>query len=189
MHIVVRVSQGFFTAPIFYGGKLYCENMGQCFLVLSPFPQPAIQWLKMEKKQLRFTAFLEFLVESDGEILAVVAITGQMQHTRIKEFQVFKADLSKNTWVPVKSLDDRVLVVSEDCSVCLSAAEVGGRRNVIYFSLPSPSIASDEWCCSMWEQFDLETGRMIDKAHPKTAIKDKRFQKNTTYLMMPNLEP
>jgi len=51
-------------------------------------------------------------------------------------------------------------------------------------------LTSDERCCSMWEQFDLETGRMIDKAQSKkTATKDDHFQKNTTCLMMPTLEP
>ena len=56
--------------------------MGQYFLVLAPSPEPAIQWLKMERKQLRLTSFLDFLVESDGEIVSVVALTGQMKHTR-----------------------------------------------------------------------------------------------------------
>ena len=133
-----------------------------------------------------------FLVESDGEVLVVVVLAGVSYV--IKGFQVFKADFFRNVWVRVESLGDRTLFVAEKGSFSLLAADVGCKKNCIYYTHWLGSLHAEPDLYEPWkvfEIFDLENGSMIyEQAIPDLAIKKDifHFDKYDLHWIMPRLD-
>ncbi|KAF9613573.1 hypothetical protein IFM89_009243 [Coptis chinensis] len=77
------------------------------------------------------------LVESCGEIfLVVIMFLGQTTIEDVHYVEIFKMDLSKEVWVKVESLGDRVFFVTDDRgNMSLPATKFGLKGNCIYFSI------------------------------------------------------
>lgn len=96
----------------------------------------------------------KFLVESSGELLMVdmylsmgppeVDLSDENEDVfeqfdgclgeRTVRFKVFKLDREGKKWVEVKSLDDRMLFLGDDCTFSASASDLSCCRNCIFFT-------------------------------------------------------
>ncbi|XP_058115442.1 putative F-box protein At2g33200 isoform X2 [Magnolia sinica] len=124
---------------IYLKGKLYSLNHWSELVVIDLLPYPKERLVELDDGQLPplEDCFQEVLVESCGEILLVIVTTHVDESVKFLEclylFEVFKLDWDVMAWVKVESLGDRMLFLTHQGSISVSAAKTGGKGNHIYY--------------------------------------------------------
>ncbi|KAF5733381.1 hypothetical protein HS088_TW17G00924 [Tripterygium wilfordii] len=126
-----------FTNAIGLKGKFYALSLQETLAVVEVLDsEPLITALGAGRAipSVGSKHFRGCLLESNGEILLVFLISRQsIDDTDVVE--IYGLDLEKLSWVRVKSLGERTLIVGSNCCSSILASKVGCRRNFVYFGL------------------------------------------------------
>ena len=85
--------------------------------------------------------FREYLLESDGEILLLFLISRKSSPNIVNDVEIYKLNMNRLSWIKLESLGERTLFVGSNCCVSVLTAEVGSKKNCVYFRQP----VGDEW--------------------------------------------
>lgn len=102
--------------------------------------------------------FVEYLIESDGEILLAFLIS-RTKKSEFDDAEVYRLDFlgRELSWVKMEGIGERALFLGTDCCVSVNAEEIGCRANCVYFT---------HKCIkgSCWKEFDMRTGCIVNSS-------------------------
>lgn len=186
-HLPLHSPMDLGPSVVFSGDTFYCMAGGWLYAVDPRPPAPAVRFLDMDCSRLpRVDGMNYSLAELGREVLLVVAPSDE--RFDIMEFQVFRADISGGAWVRAHTLGDRSLFLHERCSFSLLAADVGCKKNCIYYLKALARLESRFSApAKLVEVFDIETGGWTFE-DPETELDLSQFDNCDAIWIVPKLD-
>ncbi|TMX03233.1 hypothetical protein EJD97_017519 [Solanum chilense] len=125
-----------FTNAIIFQGKFYALSLQGTLAVIEEV-ENQFQVTRLSRRRAIPSSysrhFIEYLVESNGEILLIFLISERSNRV-VDKVEVFKLKIEDLSWLRLESLGYRTLFVGIKCGISVPANQVGCRNNCVYFT-------------------------------------------------------
>ncbi|KAF3639004.1 putative interferon-related developmental regulator 1-like [Capsicum annuum] len=126
-----------FSNAIFFDRKFYALTLQGTLAVIQESQEYQFQVTRLSRKQAipsnYSKHFIEYFLESDGEILLIFLISEGSNRT-VDKVEVFKLQIEDLSWLKLDNLGDRTLFAGINCCISVPASQIGCRNNCVYFT-------------------------------------------------------
>ncbi|MCD9559022.1 hypothetical protein HAX54_016738 [Datura stramonium] len=141
-----------FSNAIFFDGKFYALSLQGTLAVVEESHKSQFQVTQLSRKRAIPSNcskhFIEYFLESNGEILLIFLISERSKRM-VDKVEVFKLQIEDLSWLKLDNLGDRTLFAGINCCMSVPASQVGCRNNCVYFT-HSP--------INGWRLYDMRSG-------------------------------
>ncbi|WMV12679.1 hypothetical protein MTR67_006064 [Solanum verrucosum] len=125
-----------FSNAIIFKGKFYALSSQGTLAVIEEV-ENQFQVTRFSRRQAIPSSysrhFIEYLVESNGEILLIFLISERSNRV-VDKVEVFKLKIEDLSWLRLENLGDRTLFAGIKCGMSVPASQIGCRNNCVYFT-------------------------------------------------------
>ncbi|CAN4107883.1 unnamed protein product [Withania somnifera] len=140
-----------FSNAIIFEGKFYVLSLQGTSVVIEE-NEDEFQVTRVSRKQAIPSSyskhFIEYLLESNGEILLIFLISERSNRV-VDKVEVFKLQIEDLSWLRLDNLGDRTLFAGIKCCISVPASQIGCRNNCVYFTHHS---------IDGWRLYDMRSG-------------------------------
>ncbi|KAH0732075.1 hypothetical protein KY289_003263 [Solanum tuberosum] len=141
-----------FCNAIIFDGKFYALSLQGTLAVIEESDESQFQVTRLSRKQAipsnYSKRFIEYFLESNGEILLIFLIS-ERSNRIVDKVEVFKLQIEDLSWLKLDNLGDRTLFAGINCCMSVPASQVGCRNNCVYFTHLS---------IDGWRLYDMRSG-------------------------------
>ncbi|MCD7457457.1 hypothetical protein HAX54_035105 [Datura stramonium] len=140
-----------FSNAIIFEGKFYALSLQGTLAVIEVI-EDQFQVTRLSRRRAIPSSyskqFIEYLLESNGEILLIFLISERSNRV-VEKVEVFKLQIEDLSWLRLDNLGDRTLFAGIKYCMSVPASQVGCRKNSVYFTHHS---------IDGWRLYDMGSG-------------------------------
>ncbi|KAH0727298.1 hypothetical protein KY284_003163 [Solanum tuberosum] len=141
-----------FCNAIIFDRKFYALSLQGTLAVIEESDESQFQVTRLSRKQAISSnyskRFIEYFLESNGEILLIFVIS-ERSNRIVDKVEVFKLQIEDLSWLKLDNLGHRTLFAGINCCMSVPASQVGCRNNCVYFTHHS---------IDGWRLYDMRSG-------------------------------
>ncbi|XP_055816018.1 putative F-box protein At3g25750 [Solanum dulcamara] len=126
-----------FCNAIFFDRKFYALSLQGTLAIIEEINESQFQVTRLSRKRAipsnYSKHFIEYFLESNGEILLIFLIS-EGSNSMVDKVEVFKLQIGDLSWLKLDNLGDRTLFTGINCCMSVLASQVGCRNNCVYFT-------------------------------------------------------